>query len=215
VGWKIRSDVDLIALDHRPGEVSDLLPPAVGRRVHVMTADPLDIGAGPPSAWDRWDGRASDRVVTFPIDGPMGAVELAVAGLFDRQGATIAAPSTPGAAPTAWWVLDLLARYTTPAVDLRGVRWTDDDGIWWTHPTGPLHLPLVVDIADASTTVARVLRVAEAVRPNEPVTAWLDAVAAGTLFPTAAGWGALLCARYLSLAADHVCGPRPALAPVD
>lgn len=190
--------LELIALHRSPEDVARLLPATERSRVQVVAREPLDIGAAPPHG-----GPPADGVVTFPIDGPSGAVELAVAGLFRTRKATIAAPSTPGGEPTAWWVLDLLARYTTPAVDVRAVRWLDEDGLWWTHPTGPVHLPLVVEGRASSMNAAQVLHVAEAVRPAEPVTVWL-AAASTERHPTAGEWSTLLCARYLSMALEHL-----------
>jgi hypothetical protein len=213
----IPGGVELIALHHTPDEIAALLPPSAAGQVHIVAGDPVDIGLGPVNGSDRIGGAPSDGVVTFPIDGPIGAVELAVAGLFRGRRATIAAPSTPGGAPTAWWVLDLLSRYTTPAVDLRGVGWLDEAGIWWTHPTGPVRLPLMIDGPAASMTAARVLRVAEAVRPGEPVSAWLDAASAET-HPSSREWGALLCSRYVSMALEHLArrlGERSVAMPVD
>jgi hypothetical protein len=200
----IPGGVELIALHRRPEDVSSLLPPAERSRVQILTREPVDIGSA-----SLHGGAAAESVVTLPIDGPVGAVELAVAGLFRTPRATIAAPSNPNGEPTGWWVLDLLARYTTPAVDVRAVRWLDEEGLWWTHPTGPVHLPLVVTGHASSMTAARVLHVAEAVRPSEPVTDWLAAASADAR-PTAVEWEALLCARYLSMALEHIERRQPA-----
>ena len=55
----------------------------------------------------------------------------------------------------------------------------------------------------SSTDAARVLHVAEAVRPAEPVTDWLAAASADA-HPSAGEWSALLCARYLAMALEHL-----------
>jgi hypothetical protein len=198
--------VELITLHHAPEAIRPLLTPDVVARVEIVAGEPVDIGV---HATDRLDDVPSDRVVTFPIDGPTGAVQAAVDGLFRGRRATIAAPSTPGGAPTAWWVLELLGRYTTPAVDLRGVSWLDDGGIWWTHPTGPVRLPLVLDRPSASAAAARVLSVAEAVRPGDPISQWLGRISEAATAPSAHEWSALLCARYVSMTVDHLQISRP------
>jgi hypothetical protein len=191
-----RRGTDLIVLHDAPDAVAALLPPELRRRVQFVEGDPVDIGSRP---WPSVELGPIERIVTFPIDGPRAAVELAMAGLLEGDLATVAAPSTPGGVPTAWWVLDLLARYTTPAVDLRHVTWLDDSGLWWTHPTGPVRLPLVVDGPASSAKAARVLQVAAAVLPGEPASLWLDSVAGGGHAAPAA-WCGLLCARYLAIA---------------
>jgi hypothetical protein len=201
----IPGGVELIALHPGPDDVTSLLPPAERSRVQVVPREPVDIGSlslhgGPPA----------NGVVSLPIDGPISAVEVAIAGLFRTRRATLAAPSNPNGEPTGWWVLDLLARYTTPAVDVRAVDWLDETGLWWTQPSGPVHLPLVVTDQESSMKAARVLHVAEAVRPSEPVTDWL-AAASAEADPTAGDWEALLCARYLSMALDHIAR-RPSAA---
>jgi hypothetical protein len=193
-----RSDADLIAFHADPEDVVALLGPGARLRVWV-TADPrVDIAACDPLGPD------PDRVVTFPVDGPRAAVDLAIAGLFAAGLAGVAAASDPRGAPPEWWVLDVLGRYATPAVDLRGVSWLGDDGIWWTHPTGPVRLPLVVTSRAGSANAARVLQIAEGVGPSDPASAWLEAAAQGGTPPGPELWSALLCARYLTAARHHV-----------
>jgi hypothetical protein len=192
-------DAEVLALHLRPGEVGRLLTLWDREWVRLVASEPVDLGTWP-------DGAARDGVVTFPVDGPAGAVELAVAGLYQGDVRTVAAAQAAGGGPLEWWVLDLLARHGRPALDLRDVTWRDRDGLWWTEPSGPVRLPLRVDGGGRVPVLAAtsILQASEALRPLDPIRGWLEAVAAREVRPAPGDWDLVLCARYLSMAVQHL-----------
>jgi len=152
-----------------------------------------------------WDAVEGSRVLGLEVDGPPTALEIVVSTVARRAPHAIVAVSMMGGDPPPWWVLDLLvANHVNVGLDLRDVRWHDDQGLWWTGPDGPTLLPLRIEAAAGAASSAKVLALASGTVRDSPVGRWLSKVGADEIRPARGMWDKVLCAQYAAMASDHL-----------